>query len=333
MNKVIVIFLSIFSVLQVSCGLENGPLVTIDARVFDEHGQPVEDAEVTGGFSVRESVSAYTDESGAATVRGNNAFGVRLIVEKEGSYDSRIDRIYTADGDISEFAPRTRSVDLKIREKRNPIPLIARRKEFEIPVKGEWVGFDFELSDWVAPHGEGQGSDVLVRYTNEFLGYNIDDEGLDKVRAREARTGKDWTEEKAKFFYGNWSGELELKFEADGEGIIKVVEDYIPESAMSMPHLATTNGYQATAAWAVVSPPEHLDSNVGYFLRLRVVKDGDQIVQANYAKINEEVAFDPRGRVKFSYCFNPEVNDRNLEFDPTQNLLQGVWGGERVQHP
>jgi hypothetical protein len=41
--------------------------------------------------------------------------------------------------------------------------------------------------------------------------------------------------------------------------------------------------------------------------------------------------FDRKIRVSFTYYFNPTPNDRNIEFDPEQNLFE--WGRrEHRQH-
>ena len=80
-------------------------------------------------------------------------------------------------------------------------------------------------------------------------------------------------------------------------------------------------------------PSKNIDLYQGYFLRVRVVKRDDEIIQANYAKINEEIHFDPRGIISFSYYFNPQINDRNLEFDTDKNLLKDLETTEQVKLP
>ena len=44
------------------------------------------------------------------------------------------------------------------------------------------------------------------------------------------------------------------------------------------------------------------------------------------------VEFDPRGSktsyIRFTYYLNPTPNDRNLEFDPTRNLMTNFGKGE-----
>jgi hypothetical protein len=58
-----------------------------------------------------------------------------------------------------------------------------------------------------------------------------------------------------------------------------------------------------------------------------------EIVSANYAKLTSDLQFDPRGRIEFTYVFNPTPNDRNLEFDPHANRFKNLKDDERVMFP
>lgn len=339
MTRIALKFLSLISFVQISCATTpmSGPLVTLKVMVKDEAGEPIEDAEVIGVFrtvSGKEIIErAKTDENGRTSVTENTPFKTYMRVEKPGYYQSIYNHIDTSEPPAyGELTPRSYTFDVVLRKKIDSRPLVARRGEFEIPVKDEWVGYDFETSDWVKPYGDGESADLLFRYGNEFLGYRLSDKKLEKLQKMKADE-PDWTEEKQKFFYGNWSGQLEIKFPSEDEGIVKVVDSYLEHSDMKMPHLAPEQGYEPKAAWDGSMPSKNLDLYQGYFLRLRVVKRGDEIIQANYAKINEELAFDPRGTITFSYYFNPDVNDRNLEFDTDKNLLGELDTKQRVKLP
>jgi len=62
-------------------------------------------------------------------------------------------------------------------------------------------------------------------------------------------------------------------------------------------------------------------------------KDG-KIISANYAKVMGDFRLDARhGGVGFTYYFNPTPNDRNLEFDPKQNLFPATIYGANVNNP
>ncbi|MFQ3270215.1 MAG: hypothetical protein ACI9A1_000529 [Lentimonas sp.] len=344
MNKAVIIVLALLGCLQVSCASTpiGAPLIILKATVVDELGDPIEDADLTAGFPGFQGKgivkNAVTDLNGFGSVKGHAHFGVNLLINKDGYYESKFWKIYVSeDPDSGELTPRTRSFDVTLRRTINPRGLIAKRKEFEIPVKGDWVGYDFEQGDWVEPYGQGQEGDLLVRYENKFLGYNVSEEKLKEIRdimgKWSVQNGKAWTEEMERHTHGNWSGKLEVKFPSEGEGIVKVVDGYLEQSEMKMPHMAFEEGYETDAAWTGDMPRGNPVLYQGYFLRLRVVKRGDEIIEANYAKINEEPVFDPRGTISFSYYFNPDVNDRNLEFDPSKNLLKNLDSQERVKLP
>jgi len=148
--------------------------------------------------------------------------------------------------------------------------------------------------------------------------------------------GEDWTEEKQKDTYGNWSGRLEITFPGEKEGVLTMTESngYVAESKMRLPHLAPEEGYEKSILWSDVrNGKSMLRNGDGYFLRVRVRERNGQILEANYAKIHEEIDFDPRGEITLTYCFNPNVNDRNLEFDTDKNLLKIDHVSERVRLP
>ena len=52
-----------------------------------------------------------------------------------------------------------------------PIPLYAKKIHLHFPKNREWLGYDFEMGDWVAPHGKGKFSDVLFRCDTEKTGW------------------------------------------------------------------------------------------------------------------------------------------------------------------
>ena len=340
MNKIGLVGILSVCISQIGCAVSpvSGPLITLEATVKDESAYPIEGAVLTGAFpSVQhdgEVVEERTNSDGFGKVSGHSPFGVNLLVNKNGYYETKFWKIDTSEpSSFGEFTPRTRTFDVTLRKIINPRSLMAKRGDFEIPVKNEWVGYDFEIGDWMTPHGDGKRGDILVRYENEFLGYNISENSLKKVREREARSGNEWTQKMERFFYGNWSGLLEIKFPGEDEGIVRVIDGYLEHSEMRMPHLAQEDGYKASERWEGFMPSKNIDLYQGYFLRVRVVKRDDEIIQANYAKINEEIDFDPRGIISFSYYFNPQINDRNLEFDTDKNLLKDLETTEQVKLP
>ena len=347
-NKLTSIILGLVCSAQIGCAINplDGPLVTLEATVTNESRQPIEKAIVKGLFrttrgSGEKVVEALTDTNGHASVTAATPFSAYLYVNKDGYYQSQFERIETTDRDLAELAPRTRSREVTLRKKINPIPLIAKRlKDVQIPLREEWIGYDLEVGDWVEPHGKGKQTDILFRYQNEFLGYDVSDEKLEEIRSIMAKwaekNNREWTKEMERNTHGDWLGTLEIRFPGKSEGILTVTEanGYVAESELLMPHLAPEAGYQEYLSWSDARNGKVIPRNGdGHFLRVRVKERNGEILEANYAKIQQEIYFDPRGLVTFSYCFNPEVNDRNLEFDTDKNLLKNLDSNERVRLP
>ena len=326
---------------QISCA--QAPLVELETTVTDEAGEPIEAVNVFAYFrgpTPDKSITAEaeTDEEGFAILTGNAFRKATMRLTKSGYYESRHNDISVYEPNV---LPRTRELAFTLREQRNPIALYAKRADadhlaYKLPVKGEWVGFDLEAGDWIDPHGDGERSDVLFRYTNEFLGLNISEKNLARARELNSTGPIPWTEERERHTHGDWSGTLEISFPREREGILAVDESngYVAYSAMRLPHLAPEEGYEESIRWSNVRTGQIVPrKGEGYFLRVRVRERNDQILEANYAKINDEIRFDPRGTIYFNYYFNPEVNDRNLEFDPKQNLFADSVEGSNVIVP
>jgi phage-related protein len=69
------------------------------------------------------------------------------------------------------------------------------------------------------------------------------------------------------------------------------------------------------------------DPNRIYLFRVRTALDQQgNVVSARYGKIYGDF-------MQFTYYYNPTPNDRNIEFNPKQNLLGGLQAFERVTAP
>jgi hypothetical protein len=126
---------------------------------------------------------------------------------------------------------------------------------------------------------------------------------------------------------------LKLTFSNRGDGI---QEFDVPleqrGSALRSPHEAPEQGYQPKLTRVNVShPPEtarmDYDPKRNYFMRVRTALDEHgNVKSALYGKIYGDF-------MQFSYYLNPTPNDRNVEFDPKQNLLHGLRGAQVVDAP
>ncbi len=314
-----------------------GAPVSVQVKVIDDLGTPVSGADVLVIFQdytakpISEQV-LKSDAEGMVRTQGETPVGVTLRAWKPGHYETE------TEFSISPKKPIERTYVLP--RVLNPIPLCATRNEtLRIPAKGEWVSYDFEARDWVAPHGKGKNRDVRFRLTNEFKGYDdafpdIEAEKAAAKKAKESR-GLKWSEEEFKWSAGKWDGVLEVSFANPKEGMVEEEKRFLPKSLLKLPHLAPEAGYEPTRRYEASTykgrPPERA---TGFFLRTRVQLDADgDIVSANYAKIYGDLRFDARGMVWVWYYFNPTPNDRNLEFDIKRNLLPERSASDYVRHP
>ncbi len=226
-------------------------------------------------------------------------------------------------------------VDLRasitMRKIRNPTALYAKRVRMDIPVRDAWLGYDFEVGDWVEPHGKGVNSDMRIRSVPKII-----DPETNELKADGVAT-------------------LEIDFGEHG-GLVRVNEEngWFSVSEMKMPHLSPQSGYEQLPALRIEQTSfedssENGKAN-GYFFRTRVKREDGRIVSAHYGKLWGRINYVPVqreeawwgdekknlptfGSVEFTYYFNPSPNDRNLEFDPKQNLLKQLNPEQLVKQP
>jgi hypothetical protein len=124
-----------------------------------------------------------------------------------------------------------------------------------------------------------------------------------------------------------------VSFPKVGDGIQKfTVPDSEGVSGLRSAHEAPADGYQPQ--WVQTDnrkpgkPVEtNRDPNRNYYFRVRTVLDSNGSVKsALYGKIYGDF-------MEFNYYLNPTPNDRNVEFDPKQNLLGGLESFEGVRLP
>ncbi|PKM44173.1 MAG: hypothetical protein CVV05_10465 [Gammaproteobacteria bacterium HGW-Gammaproteobacteria-1] len=311
----VLMFLVVFS--TPSYGLF-APRVGVEVIVVDEFSKRVEGAEVIGtflGVTDFSTDNARTDSNGTAAVAGNSFFPVGIVARKIGYYPSGSEVNTKEIVDGKEYF-RDRKVTVVLKEKRNPIPLYAKRYSGEIPVAEQWVGFDLEKADWVAPHGQGFRADVQFRYE----GY-------------------------ANSFW-DAKGELRMRFSSALDGILDISDKVDKASKLLVPHQAPLDGYTNGEQWWGLSMSGDVDEKhrpsprKHYVLRLRASADKDgALVEANYAKVYRDIRFFFKTKkggvagVAFDYYFNPTPNDRNLEFDTYRNLFRDLPHDEQVREP
>jgi hypothetical protein len=299
---------------------------TVKVKVIDDLGTPIPEVDVKIWFSsfvdkASDRNERVSDENGIAIAQGETQVGVFIRAKKAGYYDVASEP-YIAPAALIE---RTYVLPRKL----NPIPLFGSAKtNLDLPAQNVWIGFDFEVNDWVAPYGKGKVSDIRFKYQNTMKGYddafkNIDEEKAIVKKARESR-GERWSEDEFNFAAGKWDGVLEVGFSNPQEGVYEEEKRFLPYNELKLPHLAPESGYEPKRQYEANTykgrPPER---PIGLFLRTRVkLNAAGKIVSANYAKIYGDIYFDARGQVSFGYYYNATPNDRNLEYDRSRNLLK-----------
>ncbi len=276
-------------------------------KVVGEDGNPIGGANADIGYftnSQPANALGVTDTNGMFAASHSvleSLAEVGFQADEPGYYTTTAERSLGPDYDPAKWTFTQRLVLKKVGK---PIAMYARRVEKGPPVFNESVGYDLMAGDWVAPNGKGISTDIIF-------------------------TGKLDKKDRNDFEY-----KLTLSFPKTDDGI---QEFTVPEaekgSGLRSPHEAPTDGYQTEVVKTMSHHPgqgakdDMNDPNRNYFFRVRTVKDhAGNIVSAHYGKIYGDF-------MQFSYYLNPTPNDRNIEFDPKQNLLGGLQSFEQVTAP
>jgi hypothetical protein len=295
------------------------PRVDVAVTVLDEQGIPIADAEVRGLYKgVRAAIDDTVDKkttpsNGVVQLSGKSFWPVSVTARKEGYYDS--------EKDVKTFARINKKnvysdqgTTLVLREVRNPIPMYAYRIDTQMHDTAKPKGFDLMKGDWVEPYGKGEIADVVFSITGFY---------------------------KDKF---NYDSTLLLNFPNEGDGIVSFEAD--EQSQFRSPYEALKKGYLGEKQLRKLRHPKpgnpeedeitddsRHDANYMFRIRTELDENGE-VVSALYGKIYGNFSFGGATE-KASYLqsgdlyLNPTPNDRNLEFDPSQNLFPG----ERVEDP
>jgi hypothetical protein len=116
---------------------------------------------------------------------------------------------------------------------------------------------------------------------------------------------------------------LSVSFPKPGDGIQEfTMPDAEKGSSLRSSHEAPVDNYQRELAQTETTNP-----NRNFYFRVRTKLDeSGNVVSARYGKIYGDLA-------QFTYYLNSTPNDRNVEFDPKQNLLGGLESLEGVSAP
>ena len=300
-----------------------GNNLKVKVNVIGEDNLPIEEASVKVGFFGPSGTgtleTGMTNEEGSVEVAGSSRLQVRVTIDKEGYYTSEKKYDVRKKNDDGKIEVVDQNLIIVLRKKLNPIPLYTKKYTGFLPEKGSDIGFDLQIGDWVNPYGQGEKSDFIFHYT----GYVND------------------------FF--NYSGELNVSFSNAEDGMLsEPIDERFKSSKLTLDYTAPIDGEYLKERKFIRSrvgkgkdtkKENTIESNTNYFVRLRTeLNEDDEIIKANYAKIYNGIVFDPRSdkgvaSIHFTYYFNPEVNDTNLEFDPKKNLFTNLKSLEKVYNP
>jgi hypothetical protein len=277
-------------------------------KVVDESGAPFFGALATIGYytnSVSTVTDGITDTNGIFTLTHtahSEYADISFEAKKDGYYSIWQQVNLQAPYEEAKWNPTKTLVLKKIAK---PIAMYAKKyaMALKLPEYGKPTAYDLEIGDWVGPYGKGVNKDIIFQ--------------------------KDYSDKAAEGYYSK----VTVSFPKDGDGIqVYNILDSEMGSGLLSPHEAPQDGYQPAVTREVSalrgqpSKNEH-DPNRIYFFRVRTVKDHEgNIVSAHYGKIYGDF-------MQFTYYLNPTPNDRNIEFDPKQNLLGGLQSFEGVNAP
>lgn len=289
-------------------------------RVVDAQGGIVTNANAMINVTYFEkednAVTGKTDRFGVFSAERMGTDGSCVYsVSKEGFYDTR-GRYFFKDGILEQslldkrWMPWNPTVDVVIKEKRQPIPMtVILDKTVRFP-QGTNIWYDCEAGDLLPPFGKGKHPDFGFTYSS-------------KINPN-AKTLADW---------GFFTNQLVVVTDKDG-GFIECKKDRFSTffSAYNAPEAGYKNSlvYEVERGGGKMTKNKRLNAQTDYLIfKTRIVRDKDgNIVSANYGKIyvfNFGEGAEPpgtQGRVGLQSYFNPTPNDTNLEADPSKNLSE-----------
>jgi hypothetical protein len=288
------------------------PKARLTIRTVDDLGNPVPGATVDVAFEHHLNPNSFTLKSGVSNAQGEFTAEHRTSgyitygADKSGFYSSngKWETIVQPKG--GKWSPWNPTIDLVMRPILSPVPLLTKTIELrDVPIIGEGA-FDVVKGEWLPPLGKGTSPDFRFEWKGEWRGINDNE------------------------------GELALSFSNPGDGLIPQPYSYNSGSELRLFHKAPAEGYADSRRWRdeFKNPPDHpvrivvsdVREDIAYFFRVRMITNSsDGNITALYGKIEGDIAYFGAGRrgsgLRFKYYLNPTPNDRNLEYDGTNNLF------------
>ncbi len=301
-----------------SSGLAEEKQATVRLKVVDESGIAVPNAQmriVFRGYQVGESVDVAkkTDDQGALVAQGwpeaEFMSNVDVVSDDSRYYTSRL-----TDGAVNKW---NFDFNMIVRKVGTPIPMYAKKIVLKLPELRKEIGFDFQKGDWVKPYGNGEVTDCTFIGTKSF----------------EDRY--------------NFKTTVIVSFPHEKTGmLIDAVADKktFKQSMFKGSRFAPDHGFQHAFEFTALKKDGQREGSsmaTTYLFRCRPnIDHNGELKGYHYGKIVKCMSVaggaaiaDAKPEVSFTYYFNPTPNDRNLEFDPDQNLFGKLDWEEAVRDP
>lgn len=289
--------------------LEHGADVDVMFRVVDDDGFPVVGASCSGWLFLEgvtnqgSGYSGVTDTNGCFRVHGRCGEWYSFVVRREGWYETKLtvrnpkDTIETAVVD-GKWQPYGETKTVVLKKILNPVSMgKVGRCSIVIPVFDKWIGFDFEKRQWVPPYGNGEFSDVMLRF-----GRDVQDRQTNYRVAMEVS-----------FSHLPHAGCYEMK--SDGFSERKTVY-----------HADSNACYRSTLSYSQIRCPETkrqenwLGKDSYLVFRTRTVTDAKGHLQSAHYGVIRGPWSSFNSMLSAGFLFNPTPNDTNLEDEETSRL-------------
>jgi hypothetical protein len=276
-------------------------MAQLTVRVVDDEGNPVADADVAVlGFN--RECEGKTDRQGRFTANLRNAIsGVDIVLEKRGYYSISRHIFEFTDKDTNDrWQPWNPQLDLLLVKKRRPVVLQQKYVHgIDIPSRGQPVGYDVMVGDWVEPAGKGLVNDFI------FHAHPTISDG------------------------SATSNRLILTFANPADGLIRTNIPWRNDYTLRLPPLAPLIGY--SNRWelhldetkdpqsGIIHAHANWSQDDNYYFRVRTKTDATgRIESAIYGKIYRGILYGPARAaddlpsITFHYYLNAN-GTRNLE--------------------
>ena len=165
--------------------IRHGAMAKICYRVIDDEGCPVSNAVAHVWFSsyARHQDDAdwlvTTDTNGMFTVEHRTNESLDCGFDKDGYYHSSDQILFRDRKDVpvkvkdGKWQPYGEMRTVVLKRIKNPWSAKVHTDEQrhrKIPAFDQWLPFDMEVSDWLAPYGNGVHNDVLLRFNKAGSG-------------------------------------------------------------------------------------------------------------------------------------------------------------------